>query len=290
MDNRKIDCQALCAEITESTRQKSIQESNRKYIAIIEIGDEMHQRFWELQSHMHEHNIRYKASCLHPTSGYKDTMELLYRYDSDTSVAAIYILYDPYGKDPENFRPILQRVYDFMSLEKDIGCMNTYNIGRIGQDENEHLPIDIAAITRLLRSVELKSKHVVILDWNGRLNQLLTPVLLKEKATVLCCNAHTPHDAMLHQISYADIVVSCIGDPSVLANSNNTMGMLSAGKFFIDASSLIPESKEDIPQSWYENCSLYVPHTESITALSDAIITDRTVDWITAFYNARTNM
>ena len=42
-------------------------------------------------------------------------MELLYRYDSDTSVAAIYILYDPYEDRREQLvQPAVPVKYDNM--------------------------------------------------------------------------------------------------------------------------------------------------------------------------------
>lgn len=117
--------------------------------------------------------------------------------------------------------PLPAQIADEIIIEaihplKDVDGFHPYNLGRLLQGRPLLRPCTPYGIMTMLDTLKLKTigQHAVIVGASNIVGRPMAFELLRAKATVTICHAHTQDVSSL--IKHADILVSAIGKPNVI--------------------------------------------------------------------------
>ena len=121
-------------------------------------------------------------------------------------------------------RQITSMIYDAMPADKDVDCVNTYNIAALTKNEPRFAPCTAQAVMELLNgyNIELEGKRCVIVGRSLSVGRPLATMMLAKDATVTVCHSKT--DNLSEICSTADILVSAVGSPGLITANHIKQG------------------------------------------------------------------
>jgi len=142
--------------------------------------------------------------------------------NNDTTVHGI-ILQLPL---PVKFKPFTLEFIEKIDPFKDVDGLHPINKGKLFDYNEEIVPATPKGIITLLEyyNVELKGKHVVIINRSNLVGKPLIFMFLKRNATVTIC--HTSTSDLESFIEKADILVVAIGQPDFITKDKIKEGVV----------------------------------------------------------------
>ena len=142
--------------------------------------------------------------------------------NNDTTVHGI-ILQLPL---PVKFKPFTLEFIEKIDPFKDVDGLHPINKGKLFDYNEEIVPATPKGIITLLEyyNVELKGKHVVIINRSNLVGKPLIFMFLKRNATVTIC--HTSTSDLESFIQKADILVVAIGQPDFITKDKIKEGVV----------------------------------------------------------------
>lgn len=167
--------------------------------------------------------IAYRLHELPGSASYDDIAGRVLLLNTEDRVTGIMVhLPLPEGVDP-------YRVQKLIAPEKDVEGVNPANIGNVVYGRASLVPCTARASVEMLRSVlhDLKGKRCVVVGAGDVVGKPIAVLLMREEATVVSCNKHTPNLAELTR--NADVVIAAAGVPGLV-----TPDMIRQGSIVID--------------------------------------------------------
>lgn len=117
-------------------------------------------------------------------------------------------------------------IYDAMPADKDVDCVNTYNIAALTKNEPKFAPCTAQAVMELLDGygVGLEGKRCVIVGRSLSVGRPLATMMLAKNATVTVCHSKTEYLSDI--CSQADILVSAAGSPGLITPDHVAQGAI----------------------------------------------------------------
>lgn len=109
-------------------------------------------------------------------------------------------------------------IYETLSIEKDVDCINPYNLGLLMLGCPQVIPCAANATLQLLLSlnIELKKKNVVIVGSSNLVGNPIAQLLIRKKCTVTLTNSDTCKNNLELLVKNADILISAVGIPNLI--------------------------------------------------------------------------
>lgn len=170
-----------------------------------------------------------------------------------------------------------RKILDAIDPSKDVDCLGAINTGRMAVGREAMLPCTPAGIMALMDECLpglMPGKNAVILGRSDIVGKPLARLMLQRDMTVTVCHSKTDSDYMHGLVKNADIVVSAMGDQTVLADvSPHYIGTW--GKVFIDVAmnrDAVGRLCGDIPSSWTRHCLAYTPVPGGVGPMTRAML------------------
>lgn len=170
-----------------------------------------------------------------------------------------------------------RKILDAIDPSKDVDCLGAINTGRMAVGRETMLPCTPAGIMALMDECLpglMPGKNAVILGRSDIVGKPLARLMLQRDMTVTVCHSKTDSDYMHGLVKNADIVVSAMGDQTVLADvSPHYIGTW--GKVFIDVAmnrDAVGRLCGDIPSSWTRHCLAYTPVPGGVGPMTRAML------------------
>ena len=127
---------------------------------------------------------------------------------------------------PVKFKPFTHKFIEKIDPLKDVDGLHPINKGKLFDYNEEIVPATPKGIITLLEkyNVELKGKHVVIINRSNLVGKPLIFMFLKRNATVTIC--HTSTSDLESHIKKADILVVAIGQPDFITKDKIKEGVV----------------------------------------------------------------
>ena len=127
---------------------------------------------------------------------------------------------------PVKFKPFTLEFIEKIDPLKDVDGLHPINKGKLFDYNEENVPATPKGIITLLEfyNVELKGKHVVIINRSNLVGKPLIFMFLKRNATVTIC--HTSTTDLESHIKKADILVVAIGQPDFITKDKIKEGVV----------------------------------------------------------------
>ena len=127
---------------------------------------------------------------------------------------------------PVKFKPFTLEFIEKIDPLKDVDGLHPINKGKLFDYNEEIVPATPKGIITLLEyyNVELKGKHVVIINRSNLVGKPLIFMFLKRNATVTIC--HTSTSGLENHIKKADILVVAIGQPDFITKDKIKEGVV----------------------------------------------------------------
>jgi len=127
---------------------------------------------------------------------------------------------------PVKFKPFTLEFIEKIDPLKDVDGLHPINKGKLFDYNEEIVPATPKGIITLLEyyNVELKGKHVVIINRSNLVGKPLIFMFLKRNATVTIC--HTSTSDLESHIKKADILVVAIGQPDFITKDKIKEGVV----------------------------------------------------------------
>ena len=127
---------------------------------------------------------------------------------------------------PVKFKPFTLQFIEKIDPLKDVDGLHPINKGKLFDYNEEIVPATPKGIITLLEkyNVELKGKHVVIINRSNLVGKPLIFMFLKRNATVTIC--HTSTSDLESHIKKADILVVAIGQPDFITKDKIKEGVV----------------------------------------------------------------
>ncbi len=127
---------------------------------------------------------------------------------------------------PGKFKPFTLEFIEKIDPLKDVDGLHPINKGKLFDYNEEIVPATPKGIITLLEyyNVELKGKHVVIINRSNLVGKPLIFMFLKRNATVTIC--HTSTADLESHIKKADILVVAIGQPDFITKEKIKKGVV----------------------------------------------------------------
>ena len=127
---------------------------------------------------------------------------------------------------PVKFKPFTLEFIEKIDSLKDVDGLHPINKGKLFDYNEEIVPATPKGIITLLEkyNVELKGKHVVIINRSNLVGKPLIFMFLKRNATVTIC--HTSTSDLESHIKKADILVVAIGQPDFITKDKIKEGVV----------------------------------------------------------------
>lgn len=122
-----------------------------------------------------------------------------------------------------------RNVLSSIPKEKDVDCMNPYNIGRMYSGENTMLPCTPYGILKLMKfyGINVAGKDCVVIGRSDIVGKPMSTLLMKMDATVTVC--HSKSSDILKYTKNADIIIAALGHKWFI-----TEDMIKPGAIIID--------------------------------------------------------
>ena len=127
---------------------------------------------------------------------------------------------------PTKFKPHTHEFIEKINPLKDVDGLHPINKGNLFDYNEEFSPATPKGIITLLEyyNIELKGKHVVIINRSNLVGKPLIFMFLKRNATVTIC--HTSTSGLKNHIKKADILVVAIGQPDFITKDKIKEGVV----------------------------------------------------------------
>jgi methylenetetrahydrofolate dehydrogenase (NADP+)/methenyltetrahydrofolate cyclohydrolase len=175
---------------------------------------------------------------------------------------------------PVKFKPFTIEFIDKIDPLKDVDGLHPINKGKLFDYNEEIVPATPKGIITLLESynVELKGKHVVIINRSNLVGKPLIFMFLKRNATVTIC--HTSTSDLESHIKKADILVVAIGQPDFI-----TKDKIKEGVVIIDVgtSRVNGKTRGDVKfDDVFDKCSWITPNPGGIGPMTVSFLLQNT--------------
>jgi methylenetetrahydrofolate dehydrogenase (NADP+)/methenyltetrahydrofolate cyclohydrolase len=175
---------------------------------------------------------------------------------------------------PVKFKPFTIEFIDKIDPLKDVDGLHPINKGKLFDYNEEIVPATPKGIITLLESynVELKGKHVVIINRSNLVGKPLIFMFLKRNATVTIC--HTSTSDLESHIKKADILVVAIGQPDFI-----TKDKIKEGVVIIDVgtSRVNGKTRGDVKfEDVFDTCSWITPNPGGIGPMTVSFLLQNT--------------
>ena len=190
--------------------------------------------------------------------------------NNDTTVHGI-ILQLPL---PVKFKPFTLEFIEKIDPFKDVDGLHPINKGKLFDYNEEIVPATPKGIITLLEyyNVELKGKHVVIINRSNLVGKPLIFMFLKRNATVTIC--HTSTSDLESFIQKADILVVAIGQPDFI-----TKDKIKEGVVIIDVgtSRVNGKTRGDVKfEDVFDMCSWITPNPGGVGPMTVSFLLQNT--------------
>jgi len=190
--------------------------------------------------------------------------------NNDTTVHGI-ILQLPL---PVKFKPFTLEFIEKIDPFKDVDGLHPINKGKLFDYNEEIVPATPKGIITLLEyyNIELKGKHVVIINRSNLVGKPLIFMFLKRNATVTIC--HTSTSDLESYIEKADILVVAIGQPDFI-----TKDKIKEGVVIIDVgtSRVNGKTRGDVKfEDVFDMCSWITPNPGGVGPMTVSFLLQNT--------------
>ena len=175
---------------------------------------------------------------------------------------------------PVRFKPFTLEFIEKIDPLKDVDGLHPINKGKLFDYNEEIVPATPKGIIALLEyyNVELKGKHVVIINRSNLVGKPLIFMFLKRNATVTIC--HTSTLDLESYIKKADILVVAIGQPDFI-----TKDKIKEGAVIIDVgtSRVNGKTRGDVKfDDVFDKCSWITPNPGGIGPMTVSFLLQNT--------------
>ncbi|MHA1508424.1 MAG: bifunctional 5,10-methylenetetrahydrofolate dehydrogenase/5,10-methenyltetrahydrofolate cyclohydrolase [Promethearchaeota archaeon] len=175
---------------------------------------------------------------------------------------------------PVKFKPFTLEFIEKIDSLKDVDGLHPINKGKLFDYNEEIVPATPKGIITLLEyyNVELKGKHVVIINRSNLVGKPLIFMFLKRNATVTIC--HTSTSDLESHIKKADILVVAIGQPDFI-----TKDKIKEGVVIIDVgtSRVNGKTRGDVKfEDVFDNCSWITPNPGGVGPMTVSFLLQNT--------------
>ena len=117
-----------------------------------------------------------------------------------------------------------QKVLEAINPEKDVDGFHPINIGKLYIDEQTFVPCTPLGIMEILKhaDINLEGKNAVVIGRSHIVGQPVSKLLLQANATVTILHSRTKN--MNAHLKQADVIVSAVGQPSLVTKENVKKG------------------------------------------------------------------
>ena len=175
---------------------------------------------------------------------------------------------------PVKFKPSTLEFIEKIDSLKDVDGLHPINKGKLFDYNEDIVPATPKGIITLLEyyNVELKGKHVVIINRSNLVGKPLIFMFLKRNATVTIC--HTSTSDLESHIKKADILVVAIGQPDFI-----TKDKIKEGVVIIDVgtSRVNGKTRGDVKfEDVFDNCSWITPNPGGVGPMTVSFLLQNT--------------
>jgi len=175
---------------------------------------------------------------------------------------------------PVKFKPFTLEFIEKIDPLKDVDGLHPINKGKLFDYNEKIVPATPKGIITLLEyyNVELKGKHVVIINRSNLVGKPLIFMFLKRNATVTIC--HTSTSDLESHIKKADILVVAIGQPDFI-----TKDKIKEGVVIIDVgtSRVNGKTRGDVKfDDVFDKCSWITPNPGGIGPMTVSFLLQNT--------------
>ncbi|MHA1234614.1 MAG: bifunctional 5,10-methylenetetrahydrofolate dehydrogenase/5,10-methenyltetrahydrofolate cyclohydrolase [Promethearchaeota archaeon] len=175
---------------------------------------------------------------------------------------------------PVKFKPFTLEFIEKIDSLKDVDGLHPINKGKLFDYNEEIVPATPKGIITLLEyyNVELKGKHVVIINRSNLVGKPLIFMFLKRNATVTIC--HTSTSDLERHIKKADILVVAIGQPDFI-----TKDKIKEGVVIIDVgtSRVNGKTRGDVKfEDVFDKCSWITPNPGGVGPMTVSFLLQNT--------------
>ncbi len=190
--------------------------------------------------------------------------------NNDTTVHGI-ILQLPL---PAKFKPFTLEFIEKIDPLKDVDGLHPTNKGKLFDYNEEIVPATPKGIITLLEyyKVELKGKHVVIINRSNLVGKPLIFMFLKRNATVTIC--HTSTLDLESYIKKADILVVAVGQPDFITKDKIKKGVviIDVGTSRVNGKTRGDVKFEDV----FDTCSWITPNPGGVGPMTVSFLLQNT--------------
>ncbi len=166
-------------------------------------------------------------------------------------------------------------VLEVVDPKKDVDGLTPYNLGNLALGDETFSAATSKGIVRLLEksAIELKGKHIVIINRSLNVGKPLIQLLLNRDATVTVCHSKTKN--LKEFTKSADVIVCAVGKPDFLKKD-----MVKNGSIVIDVGLTYIDGKGvgDVDfNSVKEKASMITPVPGGVGPMTVAMVLENTV-------------
>ncbi|MBX4265263.1 bifunctional 5,10-methylenetetrahydrofolate dehydrogenase/5,10-methenyltetrahydrofolate cyclohydrolase [Clostridium estertheticum] len=176
--------------------------------------------------------ISYACTQLEKDTSQKDIIDIIEKFNEDTSVDGI-IIQLPLPKNL-NEKEIISKI----SYKKDIDGLTDVNMGRFYKGDKSFIPCTALGVIEMIKNTgcNIKGKHAVVIGRSNIVGKPVVQLLLNEDATVTICHSKTTN--LKEVCKTADIIVAAIGRPAFV-----TSEFIKEGAIVIDVGTTMIDDK-----------------------------------------------
>jgi methylenetetrahydrofolate dehydrogenase (NADP+)/methenyltetrahydrofolate cyclohydrolase len=228
------------ADAKESAAQFELEHDRKPSLLVITVGDDHRQRYnhgnRRKQIYSNDRNSWFNKTSTGTNNGFH-VKELHLPSESTTTDKLVTVIQTELAVNdvdgiqlmwplPDHIDSL--RAYNEIPFDRDVdGAHYIGQIEKAGTSSDETAtttiipPVTPAAVMELLNhyNVELKGKHVLVVGRSRIVGSPLAHMLRDCDAVVTTVHSKTSKDDLQKLVGYADIVVTCVGEPGVLDSS-----------------------------------------------------------------------
>ncbi|MBF8247071.1 MAG: bifunctional 5,10-methylenetetrahydrofolate dehydrogenase/5,10-methenyltetrahydrofolate cyclohydrolase [Rickettsia sp.] len=271
-----IDSVTLSKNIIYELQKKItiFKEKNKKelHIAIIQLGDNESSQLYIKKKIQIAEAIGIKISHQKFSQNEKEDniIKSIHNLNQSKEISGI-ILQMPI---PDNFNKL--KLLNAINAQKDIDGLNPINVGLLFSKSNQcFIPPTAQGCLELLKfyKIEIKSKHIVIVNRSNLVGKPLVELFLREDATITICHSQTKNLANITKLG--DIVICAIGKANYFTkeyfNENATVIDVGVNKI-LDKNSKIKTVGDVNFENVKEHVAYLTPVPKSIGPLTIAFL------------------
>jgi len=219
-----IDGTKTAEEIQKDIKAEVEKLSFQPGLAIVRVGNDPASEVYTGIKKKTAEKLGIKCEICHlPEGTEQETIDKVHEINKDKTFHGLIVQLPL----PENFDE--EKILAEVSTEKDVDCLNPFNIGRLSMGKPLFTPATPTGIITLLDKYNFdpKGKEVVIIGRSNIVGKPLSIMLTKRNATVTLC--HTKTKDLSFHTKRADILIVAAGKPKLI-----TADMVSKNQAIID--------------------------------------------------------